>query len=237
MKGQLAKVLVAAAAISFVGTGCSSATGDLWSTWKMVFADTPDVVLSADEIEAFPYTIQYVQVGKQPRVTSVLGFVDTVAGQREHHWVTRDRETIVTQRGRLKRVTQLSGYSVDAVTNLANDPLSQLAQLLTEQHDRIDGYTQSWQRQVDFRHAGQARTVTVRSTLQVQGATTIARAGSDTPRNVYYVQERGEFVEYQQTFMNEFWVEADGHVVQSRQWGAPGAPALWMSQIKWVGRD
>ena len=57
-------------------------------------------VLSAEEIEAFPYTVQYARLGSRGQATIVLGYIDPVGSGYEYHWVSADQETLVTENGR-----------------------------------------------------------------------------------------------------------------------------------------
>ncbi|MCH8502482.1 MAG: YjbF family lipoprotein [Aliidiomarina sp.] len=224
--------LLLAALLGAVMAGCASAPGDVLETWRMFLKDTPDVELSQRQIQRFPHNLQYVRIADQPRVGMVLGFVDTVAGERYYNWISADRETIVTLHGRAVRISKIGEFQLLSVTHKDADPVAELARQ-ADAEGRL-GQQARWQRQVDYLRNGRTHTVTADSSFEV-----VAEVDVELPAQTvraFHIRERGRFVEHNRRFTNEFWVEADGHVVQSRQIVAPGAPVLAFTQVKWVGR-
>lgn len=218
-----------AATTVFVVSGCSSVTHDLQRTWQLYFQGHEDIELSAEEIAAFPYTVQYARLGSRGQVTLVLGYIDATGLANEYHWISGDLETVVTENGRIKRLSRMGDYVVLATTNFASDPVGDMV--------RNGQREAAWQRTVDYEKNGLGYSVVVASQFVASGPMALELPAGVV--NVHHVVETGRFVGYSgadSRFVNEFWVEADGHVVKSRQTLAPGAEEIQLTQVKWVGR-
>lgn len=218
-----------AAVCAVAVSGCSSVTYDLQRTWQLYFQGQEDIVLSAEEIEVFPYTVQYARLGSRGQATIVLGYIDPVGSGYEYHWVSADQETLVTENGRVKRVSRMGDYRILATYSGSADPIGDMV--------RSGVGEAAWQRTVDYTVNGESYSVVAASQFVANGPQSLELPAGVV--NVYHVVERGQFVGVAGStgkFVNEFWVEADGHVVKSRQTLAPGADELQLTQVKWVGR-
>ena len=88
----------------------------------------------------------------------------------------------------------------------------------------------------DQKPGAMSGTETIISEFDVTGME-ILTLPSGIEKSVYRVVEEGRFVFARQEFVNEFWIEADGHVVKSKQTMMPNTMSIELTQIKWIGRD
>lgn len=221
-------------------TACTSAYQDFYDSVEYALESykAEDVVLSAEAIEEFPYSGLYIRRGDNRQALIVLGFIDREAGRRQHSWISADNITIVTENGRIIKTigqteaissSELGNHDILAISNRDKDPLHCI---ILERQQCPTTYS----REIDYLDRNRARSTYAESTFNVsaeQQTITLPRG----ERNVYYVTETGTFSPSGKTFQNEFWLEADGHVVRSIQHLTPGEKPIMLEQVKWVGRD
>ncbi|MCC5855526.1 MAG: YjbF family lipoprotein [Idiomarina sp.] len=208
-------------------TGCSAVTYDAVETWKYATTRTQDVVLTPEQISEFPYTALYARAGDGGQILVVLGFVDRTSDVQQLNWVTGSRESVSTE---YARVVATSGLprNIGAVSDTKDDPL----RCILTQPERCE---QQWVRQIDILGEHGAGTETLISQFEVSGPEMLELPTGT--KEVFRITESGRFVFAREPFVNEFWAEADGHIVKSRQTLMPGAEPLEMTQVKWVGRN
>lgn len=220
-------LLTCLVSVSLLLSGCTSVVGDIRATIQYALSEPEDVDLAPEELAALPYTALYVNWQSKPRVMVVLGFIEG----EEFHWVTGDRETIVTRNGRVTRTAKLD-YEVVAVSDVSDDPLRCVLK---------DECLLSWSRNVRFKDAsGNEFSRSVVSDFELGGTTSIELPLGT--KEVVEVFEHGYFAldargQGKQRFTNTFWLESDGHVVKSEQRIHPMQAPLVIKQAKWVGRD
>ena len=207
-------------------SSCTSVFDDVRATFDYALSKPEAVDLSPTEIASFPYTAQYANWDDVPKTLIVLGFIDGT----QHHWITADRETLVTERGRVVRTTMLDHELVN-LSHQEGDPLRCILS---------DDCTLSWTREGSFSDpAGRVYSRTIESSFRIEGEELLALPAGE--RRVTKVIEDGYFSLNRggdrQSFTNTFWLESDGHVVKSRQYITPGRLGLTLTQVKWVGRD
>lgn len=140
----------AAVAISLSLTACSALTYDLQQTWKLALSKSEPVELSAEEVNDFPYSAQYVQLGTSPQVMLVLGFIDTVhlgadestENTQQLTWLSGNQESISSIHSRIRHT---AGLPIDLlhVSDLESDPLHCLI-------TTPENCTTQWQRHIDY---------------------------------------------------------------------------------------
>ncbi|TNV16412.1 YjbF family lipoprotein [Buttiauxella sp. B2] len=182
---------------------CSDTTKGLGSSlWHSVAGDD-GIQLTNDDIQNMRYASQYMRINNGPQIFVVLAYDEN--GQQK--WVTQDRAMIVTEHGRIVKTMGL-GDNIEQVTNLANDPLAKVSQI-------IDGV--SWTRQIAWTEHQQVRMTTAHSTFAWDGNDTLKIAGSTTPVRV--LEE--EVTASGKTWHNRFWIDSEGQVRQSKQYIGP----------------
>lgn len=212
-------------------TGCSAVSYDLQKTWEYALQKNQDVVLTKEQISEFPYTAMYGQVEGAPQILVVLGFIDKTGAVERLSWITGSRESVTTE---YARIVSTSGLDVDlaGVSDVEKDPLRCVLELASPTHSKC---SPQWIRQIDMVGGERSGTETIISSFSVIGQETLQLpAGA---KDVIRVAEKGRFVFARQAFTNEFWLEADGHVVKSRQQLMPNTKSIEMTQVKWVGRN
>lgn len=212
---------------SLLATACTSVFSDVRATFDYALSSNEDASMTSEELREFPYTAVYANWPDLARIMLVLGYVDG----DEFHWISGDRETLVTLNGRVVRTAMLD-YELVSTSNLANDPLRCILQ---------DECSSHWVRDAQFANSdGDSFSRAVTSEFSVVGKQEVSLPMG--PRDTFQVVERGYFGlnadgKNKQRFTNYFWLEADGHVVKSEQTLLPGRAALTLMQVKWVGRD
>lgn len=199
--------------------GCTAVTEETRATLEYAFSKPDDVQLSAEEINDFPYTALYAKWDDSAQILIVLGYIDS----GEYNWVTAERETMVTVNGRVVRTAGVD-YELMAVSDLNQDPLQCV---VTAADCEL-----SWQRQIDIGTEDSRYTRSVRSEFKILGDEVLQLPSGEY--QVTRVEEHG--IIGKRNFSNVFWIEADGHVVKSRQQIIPGRAMLELTQVKWVGR-
>ena len=222
-------------------TSCTSVFSDVYSTWEYATQKRADAELSAEQIQDFPYSAMYAQRGSNPRSMIVLGFIDGEGYNAKYNWITSERETIVMKHGRLIRTNQLVPELL-ARTNLPEDPLLCLSELLSQQGFEGLSPTEcdlSWNSVMDIQASEAKFSVATQSTFNL-GQVELLNLPAGQVRALR-VTEKMSFAKSRfhpgSSVTNEYWLEGDGHVVQSVQNFAPNQEALKFTQVKWVGRD
>lgn len=182
---------------------CSATTKGLGTSLWHSIVGTDGVQLTDDDIQNMRYASQYMSINGGPQLFVVLAYDEN--GQQK--WVTQDRATLVTQNGRVVKTVGL-GDNLTQVSNLTNDPLAKVNQI-------IDGAT--WTRQMAWTEHQQVRMATARSTFRWDGSDTLKVGSSVTP--VRMLDE--EVTASGKTWHNRFWVDSDGHIRQSKQYLGP----------------
>jgi len=212
-------------------SGCTHVTEDVYATFQHHFSSAPDAELSAEEIAELPYTAIYARDGKEPQAVLILGFVDTAGEVARFNFISRSRQTLVMEHGRIVRTDRL-GVTLADVTNRSEDPLRCI---VTEPQVCPD----SWTREADIVEPDRAlsnkhSTETIYSSFVNNGRVELALPAETV--TAWHVTESGRFEHSGKRFTNEFWLEEDGHVVKSIQHITPNHPRIELTQIKWVGR-
>lgn len=179
---------------------CSDSTQGLGHSLRESLFGADGVQLTDDDILNMPYASQYMQLNNGPQLFVVLAFSEN--GQQK--WVTQDRATIVTQRGRIVK-TRLPGDNLIEVNNIAADPLAKPNQI-------IDGA--EWVRTLGWTEYQQVRYATARSVFRWDGTDTLT-LGSDITE-VRVLEE--EVSTDNASWTNRFWVDSEGQIRQSRQY-------------------
>lgn len=201
-------------------SGCTAVTDEAYETLKYAFASTPDAQLTDEQIEQFPYTALYAQWEGESRILMVLGYAD--AG--ELSWVTAENETVITRHGRVIRTAGVNTELL-ATSNQQADPLRCIV--------ADSACPESWSRSIDIEYNGRKYSRQIESVFIIKGQENITLPVGE--RHVTRVEEIGYIGRHQ--FTNIFWLEADGHVVKSRQHIIPERQLLELTQVKWVGRS
>lgn len=242
-----------AAGLLVVSLGaCTAVFSDVASTWKYATEKREDASLNPEQISEFPYTAIYVQRGSAPRSLVVLGFVDDTDGEAlsspaYFNWISADRETLVTQQGRLVRTADLEPELLGR-TQLVTDPLRCFIRALnTSGFSGLAEQTcaSSWDYVIDVKSTMSAKSeatrfsVETRSEFSVGPPEILSLPAADV--EVVKITEQVHFSRSRagakQTVSNEFWIEQDGHVVKSIQYITPHQSPFAVTQVKWVGRD
>lgn len=216
-----ASKLVSALCAAFILAGCTAVTDEAFETIKYALATPEDAHLTEQQIEDFPYTAIYANWDDSARLLVVLGYADG----NDLSWITAERETLITRSGRVIRTV---GVDTDllAVSNLTEDPLKCVV--------TAEQCSMTWERDLDIERNQQRFSRRAVSEFSVVGEENL-----QLPNGKNYlvtrVEEHGQLGK--QSFVNVFWLEADGHVVKSRQQVIPERAALELTQVKWVGRD
>ena len=179
---------------------CSETTQGLGHSLRESLFGADGVQLTDEDILNMPYASQYMQLNNGPQLFVVLAFSEN--GQQK--WVTQDRATIVTQRGRIVK-TRLPGDNLIEVNNLASDPLTKPNQI-------IDGA--EWTRTMGWTEYQQVRYATARSVFRWDGTDTLT-LGSDVTE-VRVLEE--EVSTDNASWTNRYWVDSEGQIRQSRQY-------------------
>lgn len=179
---------------------CSETTQGLGHSLRESLFGADGVQLTDEDILNMPYASQYMQLNNGPQLFVVLAFSEN--GQQK--WVTQDRATIVTQRGRIVK-TRLPGDNLIEVNNLASDPLTKPNQI-------IDGA--EWTRTMGWTEYRQVRYATARSVFRWDGTDTLT-LGSDVTE-VRVLEE--EVSTDNASWTNRYWVDSEGQIRQSRQY-------------------
>lgn len=182
---------------------CSATTKSLGSSLWHSIVGNDGVQLTDDDIQNMRYASQYMSINNGPQLFVVLAYDEN--GQQK--WVTQDQATIVTQNGRVVKTVGL-GDNLQQVTNLADDPLAKVNQI-------IDGA--SWTRQMFWTEHQQVRIATARSTFTWNGTDTLKVGSNVTPVRV--LDE--EITAAGKTWKNRYWVDTEGYIRQSRQYLGP----------------
>lgn len=232
--------LTLALLITFSVSSCTAVFSDVYATWNYATQTRADATLSADEIDAFPYTAIYVRRGDNPRALVVLGYIDGAGELANYSWVTAESETLVTRHGRLVKTSDLEPELI-ARTGLANDPLRCIQRQLKRAGFSWlqTGCELQWQSEADLEDTGNPYSVKVTSDFHIGEPEQlvmpfgVVEAIRVTEAQTFHESHAGR----QQQLENIFWLEKDGHVVKSIQYFAPEQSPIQMSQVKWVGRD
>lgn len=182
---------------------CSATTKGLGSSLWHSIVGTDGVQLTDDDIQNMRYASQYMSINNGPQLFVVLAYDEN----GEQKWVTQDRAMINTVNGRVVKTTGL-GDNLQQVTNLANDTLAKVNQI-------VDGA--SWTRQMGWTEHQQVRMATARSTFTWDGSDTLKVGSSVTP--VRILDE--EVTASGKTWHNRFWVDEAGQIRQSKQYLGP----------------
>ncbi|RUO37117.1 hypothetical protein CWE15_11445 [Aliidiomarina taiwanensis] len=228
--------------LGFFLAGCSALTQDLKETWDYA-QGAEDVVLTAEQIDEFPYTAVYARMGEQAQSLMVLGFVDQGAGVERLNWLSAGGESVTTEYGRIVRTTDLAA-NVLATSNLSEDPLRcYLTQAY--QGEPLATCPTVWERTLDASTESGPYVLSAKSRFQLVAAgTDEANTSVQLPKgqvSVTLLEEQGVFVlpggQAGQAFTNRFWFTNDGHVVKSEQTLMPFLAPIQMTQVKWIGRN
>lgn len=182
---------------------CSATTKGLGSSLWHSIVGSDGVQLTDDDIQNMRYASQYMSINNGPQLFVVLAYDEN--GQQK--WVTQDRATIVTQNGRVVKTVGL-GDNLQQVSNLADDPLAKVNQI-------IDGA--GWTRQMTWSERQQARMATARSTFTWRGTDTLKVGSNVTP--VRILDE--EVTAAGTSWSNRYWVDDAGQIRQSKQYLGP----------------
>lgn len=224
-------------------SGCTSVFGDVRNTinYALETAKTNDADLSPADIEAFPYSAQYIRRDGSSRVLVVLGYIDTVGTEKQYSWISRDSITVVTENGRVIKTlgqkaeisaAKLGQHDLVYVNNRENDPL----RCIIQSHTNTSTCNTRWERQIDYVDRDRQRSENVVSEFRiVSGPELMGFPAGEY--NVYHVVETGHFTASGVAFENDFYIEADGHVARSKQMLIPKSEYITLIQVKWVGRD
>ena len=207
--------------------GCNAVTGEAKRTIEYMLTKTPDYEMTAEEISEFPYTALYMNQEGSPQSLVVLGYIDGDMQTQNFSWVSQERETIVTRNGRVIRTEGLHA-NLTGLSDLGTDPL---LCIVTSPQDCV----LSWTRNQDFiLRDGTSLSRRVHSEFEVADEQRLALPGGEV--DVTLVREYVEIGLHKRRYVNEFWIEADGHVVKSKQWVLHNEPRFTLTQVKWVGR-
>lgn len=220
---------------------CTSVFSDVRSTWQYATEKHPDAFKSPEDIKNFPYSAQYVQREGFPRALLVLGYIDGEGGGAKFSWISSDHETLVTQQGRLIKTDNLE-QDLLGRTNLSADPLRciQAEFAAVNRFPDSEKCFQPWSSVLDFQQGKHYHSVPVHSefSLGEQEVLELPSGHRVAVRKVNeYIQVSASSVKPAHQYTNEYWLETDGHIVKSKQYFAPGEPAFYFTQVKWVGRD
>lgn len=208
-------------------TACNAVTGEAKRTIEYMFEKTPDYVMSAEQISEFPYTALYVNQDGSPQSLVVLGYVDGTLQAQNFSWISAERETVVTRNGRVIRTEGLHA-NLTGLSSIEHDPLRCVVTA------RSDCNLQ-WSRYHDFELRNGTRISRhVESRFEISGEESLLLPSGET--TVTLVREHVDVAVDKQHYVNEFWIEADGHVVKSRQGVLHNEPHFTLTQVKWVGR-
>lgn len=239
------RALAAGLLITSLGA-CTAVFSDVASTWEYATQEHEDASLNQQEISEFPYTAVYIRRGDAPRALVVLGFVDDAENEQTEspayfNWITEDKETLVTQHGRLVRTDQLNPELIGR-TQLAADPLRCFGRALKRSgFSGLDDHNckSTWHYAMDIDGDVGQYSVAVRSDFSVgeREVLSLPQAKAEVIKITEQVHFSRSRVGEQKVVTNQFWIEQDGHVVKSIQTIAPHQAAFEITQVKWVGRE
>ncbi|RAJ93616.1 YjbF family lipoprotein [Aliidiomarina maris] len=237
MTAKLFRFAAGALCAPLLLTACTSVFGDVKETWQYATAPKVDAELSPERIANLPYTGIYVRRGDLPRAFVVLGFIDGEVPAERWQWVTANREVLETQNGRVVRTFDIAP-ELTGVSNLSEDPLWCLQQQMQQQRSTAS-CQQPWLHQIDMRDDDARYTLQLTSTFRQGEAESIELPTrfAQTVRWVEHVEVVSARRGMPREYINEYWLEDDGHIVKSIQHFVPGqAPIEWL-EVKWIGRD
>ena len=204
-------------------TGCNAVTGEAKRTIEYLSEQSPEANLTAEEIEAFPYTALYMNMENASQSLVVLGYVDG----NNFSWVSGENETVVTRHGRIIRTIGLHA-NLRGISNLADDPLT----CVVTEPERCPT---EWERVHDFElRNGQQISRAVGSRFERGERAVVNLPGGEVTATL--VREHVHVDMGARNYVNEFWIEDDGHIVKSRQMTLFNEPRFSLTQVKWVGR-
>ncbi|MDV6328060.1 YjbF family lipoprotein [Idiomarina sp. Sol25] len=205
-------------------SACTAVTEEVRATVEYAFKSAEDAELPPEKMEDFPYTSLYARWQGKARALIILGYVDK---PNDWHFITADKETLVLRNGRVIRTQGLED-NLRSISNLGKDPL-QCIITSPENCNRV------WQRYYDYEVNGKTFSRKVRSTFSKDKSVTVEMPFGAVKATV--VTEEGRFSLTDESFINTYWIEDDGHVLKSEQKVLPQTPKLTLTQVTWIGRD
>jgi hypothetical protein len=190
--------------------------GDTWvktvpQAMRTAFSKGDDLHVTREDIERIPYASLAVRFEDYPQALLILGRADGA----DLHWISNEREVIVTRRG---RVVKTSGLPDDLKSTrfLTDDPVGRAAGAFAS--DRTCA------RMIDIepRHLDG---IVVRSQFDNAGSETLTILDSNLSTDVWIESNRAPVLDWE--FKNRFWADSrSGFVWKSVQYVSPRLPPL-----------
>ncbi|RUO71802.1 YjbF family lipoprotein [Idiomarina ramblicola] len=217
--------------LALLMAGCGGRVDGMKETIRYSIYGSPDVTLSAEEMAKLKYASQYIKLTEQPRAMVVLGFDDN----KDYHWLSGEKETVVTRYGRLVRTAGLDkgNDNIDSdiryVRNIEQDPLKCFVQKAN--YKTCD---KSWVSQVEIGDGSHTKRFSIKAEIKRISSTTVTLPNNEKV-DAIKVEEELTATNHQTTqrFNNTFWLDSQNQrVLKSEQGLVPGFPVMQMEELK-----
>lgn len=210
---------------------CGGRVDGMKETFRYSIYGVPDVTLSPEEMASLKYASQYIKLTEQPRAVVVLGFNDN----KDYHWLSGEKETVVTRYGRLVRTAGLDkgDDNIDSdiryVHNIEQDPLKCLVQKAD-----YETCNKNWDSQVEIGDGSHTKRFSIKTEIAGISSTTVTLPNKEKV-DAIKVEEKLTATNHKTTkqFNNTFWLDNQNQrVLKSEQGLVPGFPVMQMEELK-----
>jgi len=209
---RIARRIFLVGAASAICSACDhSYVGDMQSFVRANMEKGKDLSLTLADIEKIPYASIAVRLGEGSQALLILS--DNIGEDR--HWMSADREVLVTRHGRLVQ-TQGLPQDMTATVFFSPDPVGGPSPGFAAHQECV--------RALDFEPYNVAGVV-VHSHFEKGGREEIDILGNRIATEIWW--ERGGSKEFDWKFVNQYWIDPEtGFVWKSLQASAPALPQL-----------
>ena len=196
---------------------CSLQSNSYVETIKLATVGVADVELSAQQVDAIPYSSAYLTVGDLSRAFVVLAFEE----QQQLKWISADRNLFVYEQGRLVKTVGLPS-DLRWMSDRSRDPLrSALSVPATGQSWQ---YSAEWSKDDESGHQLQA--TLFRRELE-------AKEILGKSVGLLHLEEQVQDLQSGEQWSNHFWVDPQaGDVRVSQQQLGPQLPVIEFTLLK-----
>lgn len=197
-----------------LGACGDAALGTMAGNWKLVAGQEGELAYDPAAARQLPYATVEAYIGDAPAAMLVLGRLE---GDKRH-WISADRNVIVTRNGRVVKTVGLP-QNLEKVILKNGDPLEQAV-------------PRRGMRLLDL-SPGQYFGVPVECEWQMEGPDATEIRGKVVQTQVWREDCVATTIDW--SFSNRFWRDAGGFVWKSEQHYSPGAPLIHMAVLQPYG--
>ncbi|MCF2948424.1 YjbF family lipoprotein [Paraglaciecola aquimarina] len=207
-------------------TSCSGTYRAYQQTLKLAFKDTPNVVLSIDEIKQSKVDLALIKRGSRPTSTLALAYLE----DRQHKWVSADNVMLIMEKGRIVRTLGLD-ENLLFLSNTAQDPLKNTPLSMTE--------LSIWSRISDWSGDEYGYVIESKFSFKTEERLEELSLKIDT---IKYVEDAkftapSRFIQINNTWQNTFWFEKNtGTLIKSIQTLAPSTEPIELVYLSRIAR-